>query len=253
MDAFAGTGHRSNSPLPNGEPNLFADFQEGEADEFLKGSVAVALEVDPPFDRYLFVEKDAKRVQCLLETISISAIDPAKVMVVQDEANSFILQWCARIDWKTSRAVMFLDPYGMQVEWRTLEAIAGTKGIDLWILFPLGMGVNRLLTKKDIPPQSWCDTLTKIFGTDEWQTHFYRTETIQTLFGEDTVESKRADFKSIANYFLDRLKTIFPVVAPKPLILCNSKNNPLFLLCFASGNPTKGSLAVKIAQSILKP
>ena len=30
----------------------------------------------------------------------------------------------------------------------TIEAIARTKGIDLWLLFPLGIGVNRLLTKE---------------------------------------------------------------------------------------------------------
>lgn len=45
------------------------------------------------------------------------------------------------------RAVVFLDPFGMQVEWRTIERIGQTKAIDLWILFPLGVAVNRFLTK----------------------------------------------------------------------------------------------------------
>ena len=43
------------------------------------------------------------------------------------------------------RAVLFLDPYGMEVEWDTMVAIAKTQAIDLWILFPLGIAVNRLL------------------------------------------------------------------------------------------------------------
>ena len=32
---------------------------------------------------------------------------------------------------------MFLDPYGMEVEWKTLQAVAATRAIDVWFLFPL--------------------------------------------------------------------------------------------------------------------
>ena len=39
---------------------------------------------------------------------------------------------------------MFLDPYRMQVNWETMESIAETEAIDLWILFPLGT-INRML------------------------------------------------------------------------------------------------------------
>ncbi len=31
------------------------------------------------------------------------------------EANAEIRKWCAKRDWKKERAVVFLDPYGMQV------------------------------------------------------------------------------------------------------------------------------------------
>ena len=39
----------------------------------------------------------------------------------------------------------------MQVDWSTFEAIAATKAIDLWILFPLGQAANRLPSRNDIP------------------------------------------------------------------------------------------------------
>jgi hypothetical protein len=48
------------------------------------------------------------------------------------------------------------------------------------------------------------------------------------------------------------LKLIFPGVAENPLLLHNSKNNPLYLLCFASGNEKGSKTAIKIAQDILK-
>ena len=43
----------------------------------------------------------------------------------------------------------------MQVQWDTMKAIAETKAIDLWILFPLGVAVNRLLKKDGNIEDSW--------------------------------------------------------------------------------------------------
>jgi len=35
------------------------------------------------------------------------------------------------------RGVIFLDPYGMEVSWETVEAIARTEALDCWYFFPL--------------------------------------------------------------------------------------------------------------------
>ena len=148
---------------------------------------------------------------------------------------------------------MFLDPYGMQVNWETIKAIANTKAIDLWYLFPLGIGVNRLL-KKDAGkmPASWEIKLDNIFGTNEWKDAFYDEKQRSTLFGNETKIVKDTDFVKISKFIVERLKSIFAGVAENPLLLRNSKNNPLYLLCFASGNPRGAITAIKIAQDILK-
>ena len=65
------------------------------------------------------------------------------ISVQQGEANDEIRKICDK-DWRSHRAVLFVDPYGMQMEWQTIEAIASTQAIDLWLLFPLGIGVTRL-------------------------------------------------------------------------------------------------------------
>ena len=61
VDAFAGTG-----VIPRPELGLIADFfpdaVEGE-EEFRKGSARRALEVEPPFDHYVFIEKDAGKCE----------------------------------------------------------------------------------------------------------------------------------------------------------------------------------------------
>jgi three-Cys-motif partner protein len=69
----------------------------------------------------------------------------------------------------------------MQVDWTTVEAIARTKAIDLWVLFPLGIGVNRLLTKSGDVPETWRRRLNLLLGTEEWYEEFYRFESTPTL------------------------------------------------------------------------
>jgi len=141
----------------------------------------------------------------------------------------------------------------MQVNWETIKAIASTEAIDLWYLFPLGVGVNRLL-KKDAGkmPASWEARLNNLLGTNEWKEAFYDETQETTLFGNDTKIVKDTDFSKISKFVVKRLKSIFAGVAENPLLLLNSKNNPLYLLCFASGNSRGAKTALKIAQDILK-
>ncbi len=251
VDAFAGTGYRSKRRRPRAQSQLIPELAEPETEAFLKGSARIALEVEPPFKHYLFIEQDLERAR---ELEQIKADFPAKASRIQIEvadANDFLMQWCADTDWRFNRAVVFLDPYGMQVEWPLLEAIAKTQAIDLWILFPLGVAVNRLLTKASPPPDEWAQALTRALGTDSWRSAFYPQQTVMTLFGEQDLHSKQANFDQIGKFFVERLKTVFTAVADNPLPLCNSKNVPLYLLCFAAGNPKGAPTAVKIAQHIL--
>ena len=53
-------------------------------------------------------------------------------------------------------------------------------------------------------------------------------------------------------YFNDRLKSIFAAVADEPKVLRNSANSPLYLLCFAAGNPKGAPIALRIASHLLK-
>ncbi len=130
----------------------------------------------------MFIERSAERcaqLEALKSEFSHLASD---IQIRRGDANTEI-QVC-RKDWTSHRAVLFLDPYGMQVEWTTIEAIAGTKAIDLWLLFPLGIGVNRLLTKSGAIPESWRRRLDLLLGTEDWYEQFYRVESTPTLFGE---------------------------------------------------------------------
>jgi three-Cys-motif partner protein len=174
------------------------------------------------------------------------------ILLVNSDANSYLIELCSNSSWSKHRAVLFLDPFGMQVSWEAIKAIAATKAIDMWYLFPLGVGVNRMLKKDGNIDSVWRQKLNDMFGTTEWYQAFYNSFTRQGLFGSVDLTKKYGDFRVVSKFFIDRLKTIFAGVAENPLPLYNSKNNPMYLLCFASGNPRGAETAIKIAQSILK-
>ncbi len=252
VDAFAGTGYRANARFKTNAVPLTPELIEPDRDAFLKGSTRIALEVEPSFTRYLFIEQNPEYVRELNNLKGEFPKKASQIEVVQEEANNYLMRWAARTDWKLWRAVVFLDPYGMQVEWSSIEALAKTEAVDLWILFPLAVAVNRLLTRREPPPDEWALALTRIFGTDEWREAFYPKQTRLTLFGQEEVQEKEADFDRIGKFFVRRLQTVFAGVAQNPLILRNSKNVPLYLLCFASSNPRGAPTAIKIAQDILR-
>jgi three-Cys-motif partner protein len=250
IDAFAGTGYRTERTNESESENLFPKLAETEPQEFRDGSARIALKVDPPFDSYIFIEKSAQRCNELEKLKAEFPTRADRIKLVNDEANNYLLKRCLEYNWTKHRAVLFLDPYGMQVRWATIEAIAKTKAIDLWLLFPLGVAVNRLLTKSGNINAAWRHRLNEMFGTTEWEQAFYSTTIEDGLFGAESSTKKIGKFNTIAAYFLSRLKTVFADAA-EPLLLTNSSNTPLYMLCFAAANPKGAKTAIKIAKDIL--
>lgn len=263
VDAFAGTGTYTSAKEVDAEsPGLFEELYDEEAKAFQKGSAQIAIEVEPSFDHYLFIDKKRTHVEELGELRNQFPDKADQIRILHGDANVVLKDWCQQTNWKTNRAVVFLDPYGMAVEWSTIETMARTQAIDLWLLFPLGQAVNRLLTKNGPPSGAWADRLTRIFGTDEWKTRFYRPrqpssqmsmfDTETTPVDSQSTLEKGTNFAGISEYFVERLNTVFAAVAPNPLPLRNSKNVPIYLLCFAAANPKGAPTAVRIARYILE-
>ena len=258
IDAFAGTGYRTlraaNQPTQDSEL-LFPDLAAPDPQALLDGSARLALRIEPLFDRYIFIEKSEDRCRQLeglrQEFPSLSN----RIRVCPGDANTEIRKLCG-MNWgkNRNRAVLFLDPYGMQVEWTTIEAIARTEAIDLWLLFPLGIGVNRLLPRTGDVPSAWRSALDRLLGCEDWYDAFYRVNPIENLFGEVTNEVQKEGIDAIGKYFVKRLKTVFPGVAEKPALLYNSANCPLYLFCFAVASKSKRAqgIALDIATSLLK-
>jgi three-Cys-motif partner protein len=248
IDAFAGTGYRTSPKVEENEDYLFP-----EMDEFIDGSARLALQVTPEFDKYIFIERDESKFAELHGLKKEFPHLADKILPKNEDANAYLRGLCDGPPWNKHRAVLFLDPFGMQVTWDTIEAIAKTKAIDVWYLFPL-MAVTRMLKKKGDIPASWRKRIDTLLGSTGWYDLSYAKTQSHGLFGDEEVIVKVSDFDSIINYVIGRLQTVFPGVASNPLPLLNSRNNPLYLLCFAVSNPNQRAkeLALKIAGDVLR-
>ena len=245
VDAFAGTGSRTaTADLP-----LLDIDDDAEAREYQEGSARIALGLPSPFHEYLFVEKSRKRADELRRVIRADYASIDKSCEIRTgEANAEIRKWCAERDWKKERAVVFLDPYGMQVEWKTIQTLAATKGVDLWYLFP---GIARLLRHDGKVDEKWGARLDVLLGTDTWRTRFFQKEIRTDLFGEVENVERTVTETAIEGFIHERLATCFGKNIGRGLILRNSKRSPLYFLCFAASNERGAKAALSIANSIL--
>jgi len=248
VDAFAGTG-TLRRPALGGLLKFLPELESNE-EEFRKGSVLRALEVEPHFDGYVFIENDATKCK-ELEAISAEFSDRRNVRILNEDANTALLKWCKKLDASRERAVVFLDPFGASVEWEVIAALGQTQAVDLWVLFPY-FAINRMLPRRRKPPKAWADRLTSIFGTDEWESSFYTTTAFKSLLDSSRVESVRrsADHRAILDFFVTRLRQEFVGVS-RQFPLHNSKGSLLFILFFAAGNKHGAKVGLKIANDII--
>lgn len=242
IDAFAGTGR--------------CDINIDGTKTSVDGSARRALSANPPFDKYYFIELKAKKLAALK---ALEAQYPEKsIEVIRDDANAALKALCQKCQWRNERAVLFLDPFGMNVEWSTLEVIAKTKAIDVWYLFPYAGMYRQAAKNADAMDSDKEESITRLLGTDEWRKVFYAPRRQSSLFGGNDGDEREADHHEMLKYVSKRLRVLFPAVAePKILYQAGDSKNPsgapLFALYFAAANPSPAAygLALKIAKDIL--
>src|SRR5258708_31365198 len=119
----------------------------------------------------VFIEKSPKRVRAL-ERLKDRAKD-RDIAIIKDDANSAVPAQLRALHSSRDRAIVFLDPYGMQVRWEPLREIAASKIADLWYLFPLSGLYRQASLRADDIDEDKAAAPTRILGTDEWRTAFY--------------------------------------------------------------------------------
>ncbi len=253
IDAFAGTGDR-HAELSQG--GIFEGGPIESVERILDGSARKALKIVPPFSHYWFAEQHQGRARKLEQLTTEWQYD---IQVRRGEANVELQNLFASPPWlggSTSarqRAVVFLDPYGMSVDWKTLEVLAATKKVDVWYLFPRAAVVHQLANDLSGVDDGKRRALARIFGGDDWEAEFYSAKPAQSSLFEIAPEEGKARHASsadIADFARSRLGKLFCYVSdPLPLIV---NGHDYFELYCMSNNEKAISLIKKGVDYVIR-
>ncbi len=255
FDGFAGSGSRSAEEKQEDEKSFMSLFDEDIIEKrelsVYQGAAERIVRLEEQmrgFDFYYFIDKEEEN--CTKLELKLSQYETKGIKLFRPgDANAMThkLADALKRD-KNLKALCFLDPFGMSIKWDTIEAISG-KSVDLWILLPSGVIINRLI--KTDGELMYPQKLEEFFGMskEDIKDWFYTRREEQTLFGDvhQWYEKKNNPIKLIADLFCERLGDIFPYVTSEPLVMRNNHNVPIFHFVCASFNQT----AVKIAQQII--
>ena len=254
IDAFAGTGDR-HAELEQG--GIFDGGPIERVELILDGSARKALKIDPPFSHYWFVEQHRGRANALA---ALEEEFDRSIIVRRGEANSELRKLFSGAPWasgpssRRQRGVVFLDPYGMSVDWLTLSTLAETKRVDVWYLFPRKAVVQQLahdLRGVDAAKRS---KLVQIFGCEDWEDEFYRSQPAQSSFLDPiphTTKGRVATPTQISEYARRRLRSLFCYVS-KPLPLVVNGSDFFELYCLSNNRSAIGLIERGVDHVIRK-
>ena len=195
----------------------------------IQGSPLNALQVQPSFTEYYFIDLDEERVN-LFEKI---AKENPRVHAYQGDCNEILINKIFPILTYESfkRALCILDPYKINIKWETIKKVADLKTIDMFLNFSI-MDVNRNILFEDLllAKQEDIDRMNTFWGDESWKELLYIRQ--KNLFGK--IQQVKIDtFEKLALGFEERLKKVagFKYV-PEPILMRNEKNGPLYYLIF---------------------
>lgn len=241
FDGFAGSGFIVN------DEKFGVDLTVGAARRIV--------EISEPrqFDLYYFVEKDPVNF-ALLERNTKTAFPGKTIFAICEDCNKKLIDlgnFLRDPKNKNFRTLAYIDPCGMQVEWRSIESLRGLP-VDMWILVPTGLGVNRLLTNNGQISDPWLEKLERFLGMtrEEIKKYFYRSSS--TLFEEiDHIEKESDAVAKSARLYQARLNEIFKYVS-NGYELKNSTNSIMYHLFLASNNKAAENIGNDIVKKYNK-
>jgi three-Cys-motif partner protein len=214
IDGYAGSGHHVSKAR----------------NELVEGSPLIALNTNPPFHEYHFIDADTEKAAELRR----QAGSRSDVFIYSDDCNEVLLSKVfPRADYSQyKRALCLLDPYNINLTWEVIEAAGKAKSIEIFVNFMI-MDINRNALRKnpDKVVKSKAEQMTLLWGDDSWLDAGY--DQVRNLFDEEV--PVKVSNERFAEAFRQRLinRAGFKYV-PKPMPMRTKTNAVIYYLYFAS-------------------
>jgi three-Cys-motif partner protein len=133
--------------------------------EFIPGSPANALKINPPFSKYHFIDLDGDKAELLREL----GRDNPKVEVYEGDCTQILLDTIfplVRYE-NYNRALCLLDPYNIGLSWEVMYAAGQSKTIEIFLNFSvMDMNMNVLRNKPEKVDQKQIDRMNAFWGDE---------------------------------------------------------------------------------------
>lgn len=227
VDAFAGAGKHISRTTGN----------------TVAGSPLNALQVQPPFREFHFIELKAQKVESLRDI----AGNRTDVHLYKGDCNSVLLEKVfPQVRWEDyHRALVLLDPYGLHLNWEVIKTAASMRSIEIFLNFPVAdMNRNVFWSQPQNVDEQDIARMDAYWGDESWRKIAYETQ--ESLFGPVEIKT---DNSTIAEGFRKRLKEVagFKHVS-EPMPMRNTIGRIIYYLFFASHKP----VAEYIVQQIFE-
>jgi three-Cys-motif partner protein len=243
----------------NWRRRIFIDLFSGpgkciirDTNEYILGSPILALQTQYPFTDYFFADLDSQNIESLKARSKASKVSNAHISFAVGDANQQVYEIVSTItgfDKKFVQGLLpclnlaFLDPEGLELEWKTVEALAGMKRMDLIIHYSQN-GLTRNLERCSSSQEE--TIIDKFFGDRYWRNVYKNVLEKKEMIGIH---------RALIDYYKSKLRDLGYVVINdseeiirEPLIRNTKRKAPLYRLIFAS----KHSLGNKIWNEVTK-
>lgn len=234
IDAFAGTGYHLSETTG----------------EMVRGSPLNALLVQPPFREYYLIDLDGDKAVGLRQLVG----NRTDVHIYPGDCNTLLpAEIFPRVRFEDyRRGLCILDPYGLHLDWKVIQAAGSMKSLDVFINFPIyDININVLHRDPSTVLPLHVERMNAFWGDESWRDVAY-TESSPDLFG--MIELEKVSNDRFAQAFRERLKSVagFKRV-PEPLAMRNSKSSTVYYLFFASQKGTAEGIVKYIFEKFGMP
>ena len=207
---------------------------------FIPGSPVNILLITPGFYRYYLIDVRAEKTSALKQMVA----DNPKVSIIPGNLNDALTNKVfPHVQWNQyRRGLCLLDPYGLHLDWKVLEAAGKLKTLDVVLSFPVtDVNGNALWRNPAEPSRIDLEQLSRYWGDDSWKSVSYKSPL------DSSGRSTKTDMETIAAAFRARLQGAagFKHVL-EPMPMRGSKGALSYYLFFASQKPLADEILTEI-------